>query len=185
MTSGSIRRPREDSESASAGARASGGGAPRALRKDAAARWCGNAWAVGRLLPLYLAFGALKHVVPVQTLARWAWRAPTRPNDPEAVRRAVARVWRTQGLVNIGDRDCLQRSLLLYRELSRLGADPSLMVGFRQAAQRTQGHAWVTTRGAVAVEPDDVNTYVPAFSFGQYGQLERTSGNATEPQGMS
>ena len=180
-----MRRPREDSESASAGARASGGGAPRALKKDAAARWCGNAWAVGRLLPLYLALGALKHVVPVQTLARWAWHAPTRTNDPDAVRRAVARVWRTQGLVHLGDRDCLQRSLLLYRELSRLGADPTLMVGFRQAAQRTQGHAWVETRGAVAFEPDEVHTYVAAFSFGPYGQLERISGNATEAKGMS
>ena len=182
MTSGSIQRPREDSES---GLRQGYGQAPRALRKEAAARWCGNAWAVGRLLPLYLAFGALKHVVPVQTLARWAWHPPTRTNDPDAVRRAVARVWRTQGLVHLGDRDCLQRSLLLYRELSRLGADPTLMVGFRQAAQRTQGHAWVMTRGAVAFEPDEVNTYVAALSFGPYGQLERISGNTTEAQGMS
>ena len=148
-------------------------------------RWCGNAWAVGRLLPLYLALGALKHVVPVQTLARWAWRAPTRTHDPDAVPRAVARVWRTQGLVHLGDRDCLQRSLLLYRELSRLGADPTLMVGFRQTAQRTQGHAWVLTHGAVAFEPDEVNTYVAAFGFGPYGRLERISGNATAAQGMS
>jgi Transglutaminase-like superfamily len=148
-------------------------------------RWCGNAWAVGRLLPVYLALGALKHVAPVQTLARWAWRSPTRPNDPDAVRRAVARVWRTQGLVHLGDRDCLQRSLLLYRELSRLGADPTLVVGFRHAAQRTQGHAWVTTRDVVALEPDAVHTYVPVFCFGPRGELERMPADAAGGQGLS
>jgi hypothetical protein len=137
------------------------------------AQWCGNALAVGRLLPLYVALGALKHVVPVQTLARWAWRPPARPADPDQVRRAVARVWRTQSLLNLGDRDCLQRSLLLYRELSRLGADPTLTIGFRHSAQRVQGHAWVTTRNDLVAEPAGVTGYVPAIRFGREGVLER------------
>ena len=136
-------------------------------------RWCGNALAIGRLLPLYVALGALKRVVPVQTLARWAWRPPAGPADPEHVRRAVARVWRTQGLLNLGDRDCLQRSLLLYRELSRLGADPTLTIGFRQSAQHLQGHAWVTTCDDVVAEPAGVTGYVPAIRFGRNGTLER------------
>ena len=136
-------------------------------------RWCGNALAIGRLLPLYVALGALKHLVPVQTLARWAWRPPTGPADPEDVRRAVARVWRTQDLLNLGDRDCLQRSLLLYRELSRLGADPTLTIGFRQSAQHLQGHAWVTTREEIVAEPAGVTGYVPAIRFGRHGALER------------
>ena len=134
-------------------------------------RWCGNAISIGRLLPIYLALGALKHVVPVQTLARWAWRAPRNPEDPEAVRRAIARVWRTQGLVNLGDRDCLQRSLLLYRELSKAGAAPTLMVGFRRTADRTEGHAWVTARGTAASAPDEGAAYVTAFCFGAGGEL--------------
>jgi hypothetical protein len=136
-------------------------------------RWCGNALAIGRLLPLYVALGALKHVVPVQTLARWAWRPPAGPADPEHVRRAIARVWRTQGLLNLGDRDCLQRSLLLYRELSRLGADPTLTIGFRQSAQHLQGHAWVTTPEEAVAEPAGVTGYVPAIRFGRDGALER------------
>jgi hypothetical protein len=134
-----------------------------------------TAFAVGRLLPAYLALGALKHVFPVQTLARWVWRPPTRVPDQEAIRMAVARVWRTRGLVRMGDRDCLQRSLLLYRELSRLGADPTLMIGFRQAAQRVQGHAWVVAQEEVVAEPAEIAQFVPAFSFGRRGQLVRAN----------
>jgi hypothetical protein len=136
-------------------------------------RWLGNAIAVGRLFPAYVAFAALKRVVPVQTLARWAWQAPRGAASPDQVRQAVARVWRTQGLANLGDRDCLQRSLLLYRELSKLGADPTLMIGFRQAAQGTQGHAWVVADGAQAIGVPDVTQYVPAFGFGRQGRLVR------------
>jgi hypothetical protein len=136
-------------------------------------RWLGNAIAVGRLFPTYVAFAVLKRLVPVQTLARWAWQAPRGASNPDQVRQAVARVWRTQGLANLGDRDCLQRSLLLYRELSKLGADPTLMIGFRQGAQRTQGHAWVVADGATALDAPDVTQFVPAFGFGRQGQLVR------------
>jgi hypothetical protein len=118
---------------------------------------------------MYLALGMLKHVVPVQTLARWAWRAP-RISDPDAVQLAIARVWRTQGLVNLGDRDCLQRSLLLYRELSRAGAAPTLMIGFRRSGDRTQGHAWVKTSAGTSA-PAEGAAYVPAFCFGAGGEL--------------
>ena len=135
-------------------------------------RWCGNAWAVGRLLPTYLVLGGLKHVVPVQTLARWAWRHPARVADHRAIDRAVARVWRTQSLLGLGDRDCLQRSLLLYRELSGLGADPRLMIGFRQSANRVQGHAWVVAYEEVVAEPAGTAEFVPTFSFGRHGELE-------------
>lgn len=137
-------------------------------------RWCGNALAIGRLVPLYVALGALKHLVPVQTLVRWAWRPPAGAADPEHVRQAIARVWRTQSLLHLGDRDCLQRSLLLYRELSRLGADPTLTIGFRQSAERVQGHAWVTTRDEIVSESGGIGEYVPAIRFGPEGVLEQS-----------
>jgi hypothetical protein len=139
-------------------------------------RWCGNALAVGRLLPAYLALGALKHVVPVQTLARWVWRHPTRVADHRAIDTAVACVWRTRGLLRLGDRDCLQRSLLLYRELSGLGADPTLMIGFRQSANKVQGHAWVIAHEEVVAEPTEIAEFVPTFSFGRRGELVRARG---------
>lgn len=139
-------------------------------------RWCGNALAVGRLLPAYVALGALKHVVPVHTLARWVWRHPTHVADHRAIDTAVARVWRTRRLVGLGDRDCLQRSLLLYRELSGLGADPTLMIGFRQSANTVQGHAWVIARQEVVAEPTEIAEFVPTFSFGRRGALVRAHG---------
>jgi hypothetical protein len=141
-------------------------------------RWFGNAVGVSRLFPTYVAFALLKRLVTVQTLARWAWQAPRGASSPDQVRQAVARVWRTQGLANLGDRDCLQRSLLLYRELSRLGADPTLMIGFRQAAQQTHGHAWVVARDALGLEPPDVTQFMPAFGFGRHGELVKGPGES-------
>ena len=81
-------------------------------------------------------------------------------------------MWRTQGVLNLGDCDCLQRSLLLYRELSRLGADPTLTIGFRHSAQRVQGHAWVTARDEIVAEPAGIGEYVPAIRFGRNGMIE-------------
>mgnify|MGYP006206049395 CR=1 FL=1 len=51
--------------------------------------------------------------------------------------------------------DCLQLALVLYRELSRAGDNPVLVVGLRQDAGRTLGHAWVEVEGVPIVESVD------------------------------
>jgi len=132
---------------------------------------------VGRLLPLYIAFGALRYVVPLPRLARWAWRPPARARDHERERLIVARVAWVQGRAALlrPRGDCLHRSLLLYRELSRSGADPTLVVGFRQAHGRMEGHAWVLADGGpVAEAAGSVEAFTPALEFGREGAL-RTS----------
>src|SRR5215813_13652403 len=85
---------------------------------------------IARLLPWYLAFGALRHVVPLPWLARWSWHAQSRERDLEYEQTLVARVVRLRHALERGRGDCLQSSLVLYRELSRMGADPTLVVGF-------------------------------------------------------
>jgi hypothetical protein len=67
--------------------------------------------------------------------------------------------------------DCLQSSLLLYRELSALGADPRLAVGFRRLENRVEGHAWVFVDGrAIPGETYD-QPFAPALHFGRGGVL--------------
>src|SRR5262249_24672707 len=64
------------------------------------------------LFPAYVAFGMLKHLVPLRSLARWAWHHPTGERDREAERRLIAGVLRLSQVVGKGDHDCFQRSLL-------------------------------------------------------------------------
>ncbi|HUL73814.1 MAG TPA: lasso peptide biosynthesis B2 protein [Vicinamibacterales bacterium] len=133
---------------------------------------------IGRLLPMYAAFGALRYVVPLPTLARWAWQAPSAPRDLAREQRMVARVtWVQAHVARLRPRgDCLHRSLLLYRELSRSGADPMLVVGFRQAGGRIVGHAWVLADGGpVAESAEAVEAFTPALAFGRDGALRASA----------
>jgi hypothetical protein len=135
--------------------------------------------ALGRLATIYFAFGLLKHALPLTRLARWTWRTPRRARDRTAEHRLLARVVRLQRLLGAVDRDCLQRSLLLYRELSRGGADPVLVAGFRRTEGRLQGHAWVVADGAVVAEPEPEGAqFVPAFGFGRRGAMVLNPGRS-------
>jgi hypothetical protein len=124
-----------------------------------------------RLVPAYLAAGVLKRVVPISTLARWAWRPPAGRRNPAEERRLVRCVVRLSKLAPFGDANCLQRSLLLYRELSRGGADPRLVIGFRRREGRVDGHAWVEVAGDVVGEPATLRDagYLECVTFGPLG----------------
>lgn len=127
---------------------------------------------MGWHLPAYILFGILKHIVPLTQLARWAWCAPAGPRDRETERRLAASVMRLSQLTGLPDRDCLQRSLLLYRVLSRAGADPKLVVGFQRVNRQVLGHAWVTVDGRPVFEAEaDLLRFVPALAFGMQGTL--------------
>jgi hypothetical protein len=129
-----------------------------------------NGLVLCRLLPGYLMIGLLKRVVPLRWLARWAWRPPSGPRNREAERRLAAGVFRLSQLTGLHDRDCLHRSLLLYRVLSRAGADPTLVVGFQQMEGRILGHAWVIVDGQAVIEPEvNVSRFSPALGFGFKG----------------
>jgi hypothetical protein len=112
-----------------------------------------TAWQMARLGPVYLAYGVVKRLVPIGTLARWSWRRARKASrNPAAERRLVSSVIRLSAASGF-DRDCLQRSLVLYRELSRAGADPTLVVGLRRTDRGLEGHAWVEADGVPVAEP--------------------------------
>jgi hypothetical protein len=121
---------------------------------------------------VYLGFGVLRHLVRLDRLALWAWQSPDgRPAGPDHEARTVALAIRLGQLFRAIDRDCLQRSLLLYRELSAAGAAPSLVVGFGRQDTRVVGHAWVVVRGEpVAESPEWLASLAPAMVFGRGGQ---------------
>jgi hypothetical protein len=125
-----------------------------------------------RLTPVYLAFGVLRHFVRLDRLARWAWQPPDgRAAGPEHEARTVALAIRLGQLFRAVDRHCLQRSLLLYRELSAAGASPSLVVGFGRQDTRVIGHAWVVVRGVPIGESAEwLASLSPAVAFGRGGQ---------------
>ena len=128
------------------------------------------AFAALRLGCVYVAIGVLKHIVPLPVLVRWTWREPRGDRNPDAERQVIGRAIWVRRVLGDTDRDCLQRCLLLYRELSRAGADPTLMVGFTKAEGRVRGHAWVVANGAAVAEtPPEAANFVPALSFGRRG----------------
>jgi hypothetical protein len=126
-----------------------------------------------RLAPTYLALGVLKHVVPLSTLARWVWIGGSPgPTDPAVRQRTVRAVGRLQRWFGRG-RDCLQSSLVLYRELSRQGDDPMLCVGFRKEGRTLEGHAWVSAQGCPVMNEAYPEPFVTVVAFGTEGrQLE-------------
>jgi hypothetical protein len=125
---------------------------------------------LARLLPAYVLLGLLKHTVPLGSLARWTWCAATGARDRAVEHRLAAGVLRLSRLVGLPDRDCLQRSLLLYRVLSRAGADPTLAVGFQRTNGRIIGHAWVLVDGRAVIESEaHLVKFTPALCFGSRG----------------
>jgi hypothetical protein len=130
------------------------------------------AFIITPLVPTYAVLAVLKHVVPLRWLVRWVWCPSAGSRDREAERQLLARVLRVSRLTRWADRDCLQRSLLLYRVLSRGGADPTLVVGFHRMNGRVRGHAWVTVDGHAIVESEaELHAFSAALRFGLRGEL--------------
>ena len=124
------------------------------------------------IVPAYVLLGLLKHLVPLRWLAKWTWCEKAGPRDRLAERRLAANVLRLSKLLRIADRDCLQRGLLLYRLLSAAGADPELVVGFREQDGKIIGHAWVLVDDMSIVEPEsDLVRFSPVLRFGARGAL--------------
>ena len=139
-----------------------------------------------RIVPAYLLLGVLKHLVPLRSLAKWTWCERTGPRDRLAERRLTANALRLSKLLRIADRDCLQRSLLLYRLLSAAGADPELVVGLREQDGKIIGHAWVLVDDMSIVEPEsDLVRFSPVLRFGARGALVSQMRAGCEPKTLA
>jgi Transglutaminase-like superfamily len=63
-------------------------------------------------------------------------------------------VFRSRHIEKFGN--CLDRSLVLYRYLSAVGANPELVVGMKRMQGAVEGHAWVEVRGRPVEESPEV-----------------------------
>jgi hypothetical protein len=110
----------------------------------------------------------LKRLVGLPRLVGLMWVGPSAAGrDREREKRAiqvVARLSRASG------GNCLERSLILYRYLSRAGADPCLVVGMTRS-DRYRGHVWVTIDGQALLETSaTLSAYAEVTAFGAEGR---------------
>jgi Transglutaminase-like superfamily len=110
----------------------------------------------------------LKRTFPLPRLVRLMWLSPRIPGrDPgreERTIRIVARLSRASG------GNCLARSLVLYRYLSRVDADPRLVVGMAKPDEFL-GHVWVTVDGRQLLETSEtLRGYEEVTTFGDKGR---------------
>ncbi len=134
-----------------------------------------DTWLALRMAGWAVVLPALKHVVPVGVLARIMWKGEGDAKRRDPVREAqVVRLagWLSRG-TNLTKRGaCLQRSLLAYRYLSELGADPRLVLAVGKTDGALRGHAWVIVDGhAVGERAEMPESFVPITSFGARGRI--------------
>ncbi len=131
-----------------------------------------DGWLAVRMLAWALVLPVLEHVVPLPSLVRLMWR-DSRPVPRNREReRLVASLasWFSQGTNLSSAGACLPRSLLAYRFLSELHANPRLMIAFKKTETALAGHAWVAVDGQAIGEPSDALTdFLPVVAFGERG----------------
>ena len=136
---------------------------------------------VARMFVWMLLVPVLKRLVPLPAVARLMWvDRPTGMAHRERQQRIVrgARLLlRTQSFGR--DENCLDRSLILYRFLSREMLNPRLVLGVQGERQSVKGHAWVTVDGTPVVEAA-VPDYAPIAIIGPRGSVEVVRGDCQD-----
>ncbi len=130
-----------------------------------------DVWLICRMAAWAAVLPLLKHVVRLETLARVMW-SDGRPRDRRDTAKIVALsrlLTRPTARLRGG---CYERSLLAYRFLSELGADPRLVVAVKRQAEGVTGHAWVILNGAPADPVEALEGFVPVVVYGRGGRPE-------------
>ena len=110
----------------------------------------------------------LKRTVALQTLVRWMCpRQLSRPRRDESCRRARLQTIRYfvshAGRLAISE-NCLERSLMLYRFLGEVDANPRLVMGVRRDGGTTDGHVWIDIEGEPLLD-STTTRYSPVLVF--------------------
>ena len=115
----------------------------------------------------------LKYIVPVRVLARFMWSPPTESAsgesaDADARLRSLLFIWQHGGRLFVSA-NCLERSLVLYRLLSKNGSNPRLILGVNRRDAGIAGHAWIEKDGRAFLD-DMVQSYERLAIFGVNGR---------------
>lgn len=131
-------------------------------------------WLALRIAAWAAVLPALKLVLPVTSLARLMWRdARVDRRDRREETRVLAYVDRLYRRGRVPRRhNCLERSLITYRFLSELNANPVLTVAMKRDHEALRGHAWVVVDGnALAEHPQTTAAFAPVIRFGSRGTM--------------
>jgi hypothetical protein len=122
----------------------------------------------------------LKRFVPLPSLVRLMWSDAPLPVDVQAetIVRLAAILYppREDGARG----NCYERSLVVYRYLSRARGNPTFVVGVDRAEGEVGGHVWVLLDGRpVHDTPEHLAGHVELVSFGPQGRrLDRQTVSA-------
>jgi hypothetical protein len=133
-----------------------------------------DVWLLARVLAWSFVLPVAKRMLPLPRLVRLMWSRPRSSQGDrfreDTITALVTWVFKTRPP---GSRDnCLERSLVAYRYLSRAGLAPSLVIGIEKAPSVTHGHVWVTVEGRpVHDSPEVLARFEPVAAFGSDGML--------------
>jgi hypothetical protein len=141
-----------------------------------------DAWLVVRLLLWAMVLPVCKRIVPLRKLAPLMWGSPTTLRDLDQEQKIVTIVRWIYVFIFPNDTSCLERSLLLYRYLSRNNMGPRLVTGMRRTEdQNWKGHAWILVDGKPFGEAfASIQDFRPLIVFGREGVREQVGPDSIE-----
>lgn len=120
----------------------------------------------------------LKRVLPLPRLVRLMHRPPRlAARDPARESEVVALLDRLYRYGRVPRRhNCLERSLIMYRYLSELAAEPALNIALARDRSSLTGHAWVVVDDhPVAERQHVIEQLEPWVVFGPTGTVTASS----------
>jgi hypothetical protein len=141
-----------------------------------------DAWLLTRIFGWSLVLPIAKRTLPFLRLVRLMRpRTHAAQRDPEREATIVslaAWVFKTRPP---GARDnCLERGLVAYRYLSRVGAGAELVIGVAKGTEGVEGHAWVTVDGRPVHDSSaTLANFEPILVVKGDGKLSGTSPSTT------
>jgi len=122
----------------------------------------------------------LKRVMPLRSLVKLMWldgRVQRSADREAAIAELSARLTRLRPSFHA---NCLERSLLAYRYLAEVNADPRLVIAVSAREDGVVGHAWVTVDDRPVHDWDvDVAEFAPIAEFGTGGLVAKAGREST------
>ena len=141
-----------------------------------------DAWLMVRLLLWAIVLPVCKRIVPLRKLAPFMWGSPTTLRNLTQEQKITTIVRWIYIFIFPNETSCLERSLLLYRYLSRNNTDPRLVTGMRRTEDRNwKGHAWILVDSKPFEEAlTSIQEFRPLIVFGREGIMRQAEGDPIE-----